>query len=214
MHAVYVRACIRERTYRAAGVPYAGKNAITPRRIWRQCTGACHRASIHLSALPPRDRYHPCPLPSFVPSSLDRTCVQNVNCFSASLRALPSPSLSPYQTRLFLPPGPPPRRPSAATSCHRDDSVALPSFFAVMLKTRLRYLDHMGIAGYCALPPPPPAVLQRVGFSVSLSLVRRETRLRDILEFVRIGHFFCVSVLSGFLLPLASLARDRSGDKK
>lgn len=68
---MYVRAHVSSTTVE--------KNAITLRRIWRQCTGACHRASTPLrpasSSLPP----------FLVPSSLDRTCVQNANCFSASM---------------------------------------------------------------------------------------------------------------------------------
>lgn len=90
------------------------KNAITSSRIWRQCTGACHRAStvpsVPSSSFGPHRRIQP-PLlrgPLFssprrssgisppvivvvlVVVHVDRTRVQNVNCSSLSLCPLPS----------------------------------------------------------------------------------------------------------------------------
>ena len=60
----------RIRTYvRSAHIvrrPYVEKNAITPCRIWRQCTGACHRAS---TPQPPLASSLPPCLRPFVPRS-------------------------------------------------------------------------------------------------------------------------------------------------
>lgn len=89
---------IRSYTYvRSAHIvrrPYVEKNAITPRRIWWQCTGACHRAS---TSLPPASSLPPCPRP-FVPRSDVRAECQLFLRLSADLTRVRD-----IRTRLFPP---------------------------------------------------------------------------------------------------------------
>lgn len=144
---------IRSYTYvRSAHIvrrPYVEKNAITPRRIWWQCTGACLRAS---TSLLPASSLPPCP--SSLRPSIERACrmpiVSPPLCRSHS-RALAisghacSSSDSRHPRRFFLYS---PRR--SAPSC--------------TLKTRSRYPDRRYRMPY---PPTIPR------FTLSLSFVER-----------------------------------------
>lgn len=165
---------IRSYTYvRSAHIvrrPYVEKNAITPRRIWRQCTGACHRAS---TSLPPASSLPPCPRP-FVPRSDVRAECQLFLRLSAGLTRdtlVPSDSRRPLRSSFF-------------SSHLRRWSPSSHSAPSCTLKTRLRYPDRRYRIPY---------------LSLSLSVFCRETWLRYPRELVRTRYFFCGSVLSGFL---------------
>lgn len=189
----YDRIRVRECTYRTAG-PYAEKNAITPRRIWRQCTGACHRESTPLSStassLPP--------FPSSLRPSIGRACRMPIV----------SPPLflffSRYQTRLFSPIRailPVARRLALSSSRISAMILSLSPHTSPFrsLETRLRYLADCRYGIHC----PPPS------FLFSLSFSRRETPDCDL----RVSYQTLLLRLCIIWL-LASTVRQRRHDKK
>jgi len=139
--------------------PYVEKNAITPRRIWRQCTGACHPAPLPSSLLP-------CPRP-FVPRSDVRAeCQLFLRLFAGLTRG------SRYQGTLVPSDSHRPPRSSFPPLASRRWSPSLSPHTAPsrLLKTRLQHSDRRYRIPY------PPAI------AVSLSLFCVERLDSDILE--------------------------------